>query len=193
MRLLWAEGYWVSSLGLISGAELPGSNWCQVLRNAVTVAASFLWSDSSEAADVLRTREAETLTPGTLRGTRQRWHCQNMLNVRLEQWFHKASVCSRRRSKQSRFSRSCGSLSLVSSFCVWVCARAWGWGLVHTGSRSSPSEVLESVIMWYFISPWGRILFSLWFSEGKWDWRISRRETENRSVSLKDPASADGC
>ncbi len=58
-----------------------------------------------------------------------------------------------------------------------VCGgRIWLRGIIHSGSRSSASEVVEPLIMWYFIRPLGESLCSLRVSL----WGAERREAEEQ-------------
>lgn len=134
------------------GAELTGSNWSQVLRIHVTVAAS----------PVLRFYKPrkQKLAPGSVRGTRQRWQRQNMLSVKPQQQFHEDG-----RSTKSHLSRSCG---IILVFFVSVCV--WGQNF-STRDNSLWFQVITirgcgagNVILYQSLR--GNSLFSLWFSTG---------------------------
>lgn len=63
----------------------------------------------------------------------------------------------------------------LSSFFLGTCGEISQRGITQCGSRSLVSEVMEPVIMWYFVDPWGGL--SLCCSVGKWEWRISHSTT----------------
>lgn len=63
----------------------------------------------------------------------------------------------------------------LSSFFLGTCGEISQRGIIQCGSRSLVSEVMEPVIMWYFVDPWGGL--SLCCSVGKWEWRISHSTT----------------
>lgn len=82
------------------GTELTGSNWCQALRNNVTVSCGLT------PLKLLRLyklgKQQHQTTGGSLRKRRVRWQCRNMLGITRQQQFHEnSSLCiSRRGSKQ---------------------------------------------------------------------------------------------